>query len=106
MLRQSQTKPEQNKLIRIRLAQADVRGLNFCGENKNPKPLAEAWAMDAHLLLAAAVPNEAHHCFPHPKLPPVVPPGGPVSWEGVGGLKPVLVKMHRSHCTTHTEDLC
>lgn len=47
LLQQSLINPEQNKLISIRLAQADVRGFNFCGENENSKPLVEAWAMDA-----------------------------------------------------------
>lgn len=88
------------------MAQADAKGFNFCGENENPKPLAEAWAMDTLSLLAAALPNGAHHCFPHPKLSLVASPGGPVPWAGVGGLKPVLVKMSRSPCTTHTEGLC
>lgn len=46
ILRQSQTKSEQNKLIRNRLAQDDLRGFEFCGENENPKHLSEAWPMD------------------------------------------------------------
>ena len=76
LLRQSQTKPEQNKFIRIRLAPADVRVFNFCGENENPKPLAEDHAMDGRLLLAAALPNGAHCRFPHPELSLVTSPGG------------------------------
>lgn len=107
LLRQNQRKPEQNQLIKIRFVQADVRSWNFCGENENPKHLAEAWAMDVPLLLAAAMPNGAHHCFPHPKLPLVPPPGGPVPQAnvGVGKLKSVLVKMSRSLYTTRTESL-
>lgn len=103
----AQTKPEQNKLIRMRLVQGDVRGFNFCGENKNPKPLAEAWPVDALLVLAAALPSGAHQCFPHPKLSLLASPGGPAPWAGVGmgGLKPVLVKMSRSACTTHRRSL-
>lgn len=103
----AQTKPEQNKLIRMRLVQGDVRVFHFCGENKNPKPLAEAWAVDALLVLAAALPSAAHQCFPHPKLSLPASPGGPVPWAGVGmgGLKPVLVKISRSPCTTHRRAL-
>lgn len=60
-----QRKPEQNKLVRIRLTQeVEI----FCGENENPKLPAEVLAMDACLILSAASPNGDHHCFPHPKI--------------------------------------
>lgn len=103
----AQTKPERSKLIQMRLVKGDVRRFNFCGENRNPKPLAEAWAVDALLVLAAPLPSEAHQCFPHPKWSLIASPGGPVPWPGVGmgGLKPVLVKMSRSPCTTHRRSL-
>lgn len=95
----AQTKPEQNKLIQMRLVQGDVSHFNFCGENQNPKPLA----VDALLVLATALPSGAHQGFLHPKLPLTASPGGPAPWAGLGmgGLKPALVKMSRSPCTTH-----